>query len=62
MTSELQAQDVIDAVIAQRNAANNECAKLTAQLAVAHRRIAELEGKANEKPAPNGRDEAHPAA
>ena len=69
MTPGLQAQDVINAVIAQREAANNECAKLIAQLAAAQRRIAELEPKTGEKPAAdplpsvaNGHDEARPAA
>ena len=42
---ELQsAQDIVDAVIAQRNGVQNENARLMAEVTKANRRVAELEG------------------
>ena len=44
MTDEQQKmQDMLNAVVNQRNAAQNECVQLAAELAKAQRRIAELE-------------------
>ena len=62
-----QAQDMLRALENQRNAAQNECVQLAAQLLAAQRRIAELE-KAQQEQTPtratNGHDmeEARPAA
>ncbi len=69
-SEEMQAaQDMITAVVNQRNASQNECVQLAAQVQAAQRKIAELEAKINElelpaetanenvvKLAPNGRD------
>jgi phage shock protein A len=58
-TPEMQAaQDLLTALTNQRNNAQNECVQLAANLAAAHRRIAELEAKLGEdKPKKNGRAE-----
>ena len=46
---ELQAaQDMLQAVCNQRNASQNECVQLAAQLQAAQRKIAELEAKIKE--------------
>lgn len=39
------AQDMLDAVVEQRNIANNQIAQLAAQLQAANRKIAELEAE-----------------
>lgn len=46
---ELQnAQDMLTAVVNQRNASQNECVQLAAQVQAAQRKIAELEAKVKE--------------
>ena len=42
------AQDMITAIVNQRNAALNECVQLAAQVQAAQRKIAELEAKIKE--------------
>lgn len=63
------AQDMLAAMQNQRNAAQNECVQLAAQLTAANRKIAELEEKVKAltpdepKAKPNGKSkEAHAAA
>ena len=54
MNPELQnAQDMLTAVLNQRNASQNECVQLAAQVQAANRKITELEAKVKElQPAP----------
>lgn len=56
-----QTQDMLEGAINQRNAAQNECVTLNAQLKAALRRVAELEEAAAKlvvPPQPNGAAEA----
>ena len=49
ISEELQgAQDMLSAVVNQRNASQNECVQLAAQVQAAQRKIAELEAKIKE--------------
>lgn len=66
VNAELQrAQDMIEGIRNQREAAQNECVQLAAQLKAALRKVQELENKLQEKteqpelplPLSNGRDE-----
>ena len=54
MNHEIQnAQDMLTAVLNQRNASQNECVQLAAQVQARDRKIAELEAKIKElQPAP----------
>ena len=55
---ELQAaQDMLQAVCNQRNASQNECVQLAAQVQAAQRKIAELEAKIKELAAPEASNE-----
>ena len=55
---ELQAaQDMLSAVCNQRNASQNECVQLAAQVQAAQRKIAELEAKIKELAAPEASNE-----
>lgn len=53
-----QQNDIIEGLVNQRNAAQNECVQLNAQLKKALRQVAELEAKVEDKrgdfPKPNG--------
>ena len=52
-SEELQsAQDMITAIVNQRNASQNECVQLAAQIQAAQRKIAELEAKIKELDSP----------
>ena len=58
MNPELQnAQDMLTAVLNQRNASQNECVQLAAQVQAAQRKIAELEAKIKELTAPEASNE-----
>ena len=58
-----QTQDMLEGAINQRNAAQNECVALNAQLKAAQRRVGELEAQlADKAPKANGADTVAPAA
>ena len=63
MNPELQnAQDMLTAILNQRNAAQNECVQLAAQILAKDRKIAELEAKVKESASKeNPSDEFKPA-